>query len=211
MFTNKTNAFLDAIYFVPRRLGKVAGMIFGAVVAVTGAVLLVNGLGTISGSPIIHGLSGATGSSGGSSSSASSSSSCTSASRRSATRRKSGTLSMRLPRAKPTGAQIYFIGATNVPVGNLDPALTRPGRMGRHITFRTPTKEDRKDIFDLYLAKVAHDPDLDSRRAPRRDGADHERLLAGDDRPDLLDGAHERPPRRARPRSPGGTSSTRWS
>ena len=49
-----------------------------------------------------------------------------------------------------------------MPVQNLDPALTRPGRMGRHITFRTPTKEDRKDIFDLYLDKVAHDPDLDT-------------------------------------------------
>ena len=59
------------------------------------------------------------------------------------------------------------------PVQNLDPALTRPGRMGRHITFRTPTKDDRKDIFDLYLEKVAHDPDLDSRDAARRDRADH--------------------------------------
>jgi hypothetical protein len=34
--------------------------------------------------------------------------------------------------------------------------------MGRHVTFRTPTKDDRKDVFDLYLAKVAHDPDLDT-------------------------------------------------
>ena len=59
------------------------------------------------------------------------------------------------------------------------PALTRPGRMGRHVWFRTPTKEDRKDIFDLYLAKVAHDPDLDTAEASRRDRAHHERLLAG--------------------------------
>jgi hypothetical protein len=44
----------------------------------------------------------------------------------------------------------------------LDPALTRPGRMGRHVQFRTPTKDDRLDIFDLYLEKVAHDPELDS-------------------------------------------------
>ena len=44
----------------------------------------------------------------------------------------------------------------------LDPALTRPGRMGRHVWFRTPTKDDRKDIFDLYLDKVSHDPELDS-------------------------------------------------
>jgi ATP-dependent Zn protease len=39
--------------------------------------------------------------------------------------------------------------------------------MGRHIWFRTPTKDDRLDIFDLYLAKVDHEPDLDSDR--RRD------------------------------------------
>ena len=49
----------------------------------------------------------------------------------------------------------------------LDPALTRPGRMGRHIWFRTPTKDDRADIFDLYLDKVDHEPDLDTDR--RRD------------------------------------------
>jgi ATP-dependent Zn protease len=60
------------------------------------------------------------------------------------------------------GAQIYFIGATNVPFERLDPALTRPGRMGRHVWFRTPTKEDRKDIFELYLDRVRHDPDLDT-------------------------------------------------
>jgi SpoVK/Ycf46/Vps4 family AAA+-type ATPase len=67
-----------------------------------------------------------------------------------------------MPVARPTGNQIYFIGATNVPLQNLDPALTRPGRMGRHVTFRTPTKDDRLDIFDLYLDKVAHDPELDT-------------------------------------------------
>ena len=49
----------------------------------------------------------------------------------------------------------------------LDPALTRPGRMGRHVWFRTPTKRDRLDIFDLYLAKVSHDEDLDTEK--RRD------------------------------------------
>jgi ATP-dependent Zn protease len=73
-----------------------------------------------------------------------------------------GKISLRFPKARPSGAQIYFIGATNVPLGNLDPALTRPGRMGRHVHFRTPTKDDRKDIFDLYLEKVAHEPDLDT-------------------------------------------------
>jgi cell division protease FtsH len=79
--------------------------------------------------------------------------------------RQVGKVSLRLPRARPRGEQIYFIGATNVPLERLDPALTRPGRMGRHVSFRTPTKEDRKDVFDLYLDKVAHDEDLD---APHR-------------------------------------------
>ncbi|HEY2208026.1 MAG TPA: AAA family ATPase [Gaiellaceae bacterium] len=79
--------------------------------------------------------------------------------------RQVGKVSLRLPRARPRGEQIYFIGATNVPLERLDPALTRPGRMGRHVSFRTPTKEDRKDVFDLYLDKVAHDEGLD---APHR-------------------------------------------
>ncbi len=76
--------------------------------------------------------------------------------------RRLGSISLRLPPPRPLGAQIYFIGATNVPFEALDPALTRPGRMGRHVWFRTPTKEDRKDIFDLYLDRVAHDPELDT-------------------------------------------------
>ena len=81
--------------------------------------------------------------------------------------RRLGNWSLRIPRARPSGEQIYFIGATNVPLDRLDPALTRPGRMGRHVSFRTPTKEDRKDVFDLYLGRVAHDPDLDDPK--RRD------------------------------------------
>jgi len=81
--------------------------------------------------------------------------------------RRVGRMKLRVPHARPDGGQIYFIGATNVPMEMLDPALTRPGRMGRHIWFRTPTKHDRLDIFDLYLDKVAHDEDLDTDR--RRD------------------------------------------
>jgi ATP-dependent Zn protease len=81
--------------------------------------------------------------------------------------RKLGQLPLRLRPPRPRTEQIYFIGACNVPITVLDPALTRPGRMGRHIWFRTPTKDDRLDIFDLYLDKVSHEPDLDSER--RRD------------------------------------------
>jgi ATP-dependent Zn protease len=80
---------------------------------------------------------------------------------------KIGGMSLRLPPPRPRPEQIYFIGACNVPITVLDPALIRPGRMGRHIWFRTPTKDDRIDIFDLYLGKVDHEPDLDTDR--RRD------------------------------------------
>jgi ATP-dependent Zn protease len=81
--------------------------------------------------------------------------------------RKVGPIRLRLKPPRPREEQIYFIGACNVPITVLDPALTRPGRMGRHIWFRTPTKDDRLDIFDLYLDKVAHEPALDTDR--RRD------------------------------------------
>jgi ATP-dependent Zn protease len=81
--------------------------------------------------------------------------------------RRIGNVSLRLPPPRPRQEQIYFIGATNVPLEVLDPALTRPGRMGRYVWLRTPTKKDRLDIFDLYLGKVAHDPELDTEK--RRD------------------------------------------
>jgi cell division protease FtsH len=79
--------------------------------------------------------------------------------------RKIRNMPLRLPAPRPTGNQIYFIGATNVPLEHLDPALRRPGRMGRHVWFRTPTKHDREDIFELYLGKVAHHGELDSQKA----------------------------------------------
>jgi len=81
--------------------------------------------------------------------------------------RRIGRVSLRLPRARPRNEQIYFIGACNVPIDSLDPALTRPGRLGRHVWFRTPTKQDRLDIFDLYIDKVSHSEALDEQR--RRD------------------------------------------
>jgi cell division protease FtsH len=78
---------------------------------------------------------------------------------------KLGRVRLRLKPPRPRKEEVYFIGACNVPLQQLDPALVRPGRMGRHIYFRTPTWEDRRDIFDLYLGKVSHDADLDTPRA----------------------------------------------
>ena len=81
--------------------------------------------------------------------------------------RRLGKLSLRIKPPKPRNLQIYFIGATNVPINVLDPALIRPGRMGRHVWLRTPTKRDRLDIFDLYINKVDHVVELDTEK--RRD------------------------------------------
>ena len=81
--------------------------------------------------------------------------------------RRLGKIPLRLPPPGPRGDQIYFIGATNVPLDRLDPALIRPGRMGRHVWFRTPTKQDRLDVFDLYITRVSHEADLDTPK--RRD------------------------------------------
>ena len=81
--------------------------------------------------------------------------------------RRVGGRSLRMRPPKPSNEQIYFVGACNVPIEVLDPALTRPGRLGRHVWFRTPTKQDRLDIFNLYIDRVSHEPDLDSQQ--RRD------------------------------------------
>ena len=113
-------------------------------------------------------------------------------------------LRLRIKPPKPRPEQVYFIGATNVPLDALDPALIRPGRMGRHIWFRTPTKDDRKDIFDLYLDRVSHDDGPRQRRAPRRAGAHDERVLPGHDRAGVLDGADLRALRGARAVRPQG-------
>ena len=44
---------------------------------------------------------------------------------------------------------------------DLDPALLRPGRFDRSITFDLPNRSARREIIDYYLAKKAHAPALD--------------------------------------------------
>jgi ATP-dependent Zn protease len=75
-------------------------------------------------------------------------------------------IGLRIPILRSPRYNILFVGATNRPQV-LDEAVVRPGRFGRQIIFRIPTKEDRKDIADLYYSRKKHDPDLDS--VARRD------------------------------------------
>ena len=57
-------------------------------------------------------------------------------------------------------ANILVIGATNR-AADLDPALLRPGRFDRSIYFDLPSRSGRREIIDYYLAKKAHDTELD--------------------------------------------------
>jgi cell division protease FtsH len=65
-----------------------------------------------------------------------------------------------LSRKAPSQSNVLVIGATNR-TSDLDPALMRPGRFDRSITFQLPTRAERADILSYYLGKKAHDPDLD--------------------------------------------------
>jgi ATP-dependent Zn protease len=73
---------------------------------------------------------------------------------------------LRVPMLRAPRWNLFFMGATNRPQV-LDEAVTRPGRFGRTINFRIPTREDRKDIAALYFDKKNHDPELDT--AARRE------------------------------------------
>jgi ATP-dependent Zn protease len=83
-------------------------------------------------------------------------------------------LKLRVPPLSPPRYNLFFMGATNRPQV-LDEAVTRPGRFGRQITFRMPTRESRKDIAALYFDKKQHDPLLDT--PERRD--EFARVTAG--------------------------------
>jgi ATP-dependent Zn protease len=56
--------------------------------------------------------------------------------------------------------RILTIGATNR-IQALDPALLRPGRFDKKIRVDAPDLEGRRDIFEYYLTKMAHDESMD--------------------------------------------------
>ena len=63
-------------------------------------------------------------------------------------------------------ANILLIASTNR-ADALDPALMRPGRFDQRLTFELPTKRSRRELIDYFLAKKAHEPELDD--VDRRD------------------------------------------
>jgi ATP-dependent Zn protease len=70
-----------------------------------------------------------------------------------------------LSKRRSTPANVLIIGATNR-ADDLDPALLRPGRFDRSIHFDLPNRSGRREIIDYYLARKAHEPELD--RGDRR-------------------------------------------
>jgi len=46
---------------------------------------------------------------------------------------------------------LTVIGATYLPVEELDPALRRPGRLSKQVTIGKPTEEERAEIFEIYI------------------------------------------------------------
>ena len=63
-------------------------------------------------------------------------------------------------RPVPPKTNLLLIAATNR-ADNLDPALLRPGRFDRRLTFESPTKAGRRELIDLFLQRRAHGVELD--------------------------------------------------
>ena len=61
---------------------------------------------------------------------------------------------------KPAKAPILLIAATNR-ADNLDPALLRPGRFDRRLTFAPPDAHGRRALVDHFLGRRSHDVELD--------------------------------------------------
>lgn len=67
----------------------------------------------------------------------------------------------RLRRPAGRGANVLVVGATNR-ASDLDAALLRPGRFDRVIRFDPPARAGRADVLEHYLARKAHESELDA-------------------------------------------------
>ncbi|MCM0638968.1 AAA family ATPase [Cellulomonas wangsupingiae] len=68
---------------------------------------------------------------------------------------------------RPTRAPLLLIAATNR-ADHLDPALLRPGRFDRRLTFNPPDAHGRRALVDHFLARRAHHAELDEPAARDR-------------------------------------------
>ncbi|HEX8002305.1 MAG TPA: AAA family ATPase [Mycobacteriales bacterium] len=66
-----------------------------------------------------------------------------------------------IPKPAPKRSNIMLIASTNRADG-IDPALLRPGRFDRRLTFEEPGKAGRRALLDHFLARKAHSAELDS-------------------------------------------------
>ena len=71
-----------------------------------------------------------------------------------------------IPRPRQEPVDVLLIAATNR-ADNLDPALLRPGRFDRRLTFDLPDKAGRREIVDHFLGRKSHEAELDD--TERRD------------------------------------------
>ncbi|GAA4981390.1 AAA family ATPase [Kineococcus glutinatus] len=69
--------------------------------------------------------------------------------------------SRQLPRPRTEPVEILLIAATNR-ADSLDPALLRPGRFDRRLSFGMPDKAARRELVDHFLARKAHEAQLDT-------------------------------------------------
>jgi len=65
-----------------------------------------------------------------------------------------------LPRPRTQPAEVLLVAATNR-ADSLDPALLRPGRFDRRISFAAPDKAGRRSLVDHFLARKSHEEALD--------------------------------------------------
>jgi cell division protease FtsH len=65
-----------------------------------------------------------------------------------------------IPKPRPEPVDVLLIAATNR-ADSLDPALLRPGRFDRRLTFDLPDKSGRRELVDHFLGWKAHAAELD--------------------------------------------------
>lgn len=79
-------------------------------------------------------------------------------------------ITRQIPRPRPEPVNVLVIAATNR-AASLDPALLRPGRFDRTMTFGLPDKVGRRELIDHFLTRKAHEAELA--------GDEHRDALAG--------------------------------